>query len=290
MENRWHVLSKKGIMITPKTALITGATSGIGLALAHELGKRGYSLVLTGLDPEASHLIAEELANQYKIQTKYVAMNLEDPESPQRLFMGLEQMGTTIDVLVNNAGFGKLGKFWESSIEAQLSMVSVNIEAVLRLTQLFLPRMLHRQNGRILMTASVAGFVPGPNLAVYHATKAFLLSFSEALATELEGTGVTVTALCPGATDTDFFLNAGMLETEIFQKGSLAKPEEVASAAIDGLLKGSRVVVPGALNKTMVFSRRFLSEKALAKSNKKAYQKVSPNDVRKIQIKSRKRK
>ncbi|MES2308032.1 MAG: SDR family oxidoreductase [Verrucomicrobiota bacterium] len=277
-------------MITPKTALITGATSGIGLALAHELGKRGYSLVLTGLDPEASHLIAEELANQYKIQTKYVAMNLEDPESPQRLFMGLEQMGTTIDVLVNNAGFGKLGKFWESSIEAQLSMVSVNIEAVLRLTQLFLPRMLHRQNGRILMTASVAGFVPGPNLAVYHATKAFLLSFSEALATELEGTGVTVTALCPGATDTDFFLNAGMLETEIFQKGSLAKPEEVASAAIDGLLKGSRVVVPGALNKTMVFSRRFLSEKALAKSNKKAYQKVSPNDVRKIQIKSRKRK
>jgi short-subunit dehydrogenase len=157
-------------------------------------------------------------------------------------------------------------------------MVRLNIEAPLRLTKLFIEPMLQRESGRILNTASVAGFEPGPLLNVYHATKAFLLSWSEALSVELEGTGVTVTALCPGPTDTDFFPKAGMVDTRIFQKGSVSVPQDVARAGYEGLMKEELFVVPGGMNKALVAARRILSEGAQAKLNKRFYEEVAVED------------
>ena len=176
-----------------------------------------------------------------------------------------------IDILVNNAGFSQRGKFWEIPIEHEISMLRLNIEAVLRLTKLFLPLMLRRHHGRVLNVASVAGFEPGPLFAVYHASKAFVLSLSEALATELEGTGVTATALCPGPTDTDLFERSGTLSARMFQKVNLMAPQDVAKAGYEGLMAGERVVVPGVANKIIVFSRRLLPEATLAKMTEKLY-------------------
>jgi hypothetical protein len=181
-----------------------------------------------------------------------------------------------IDILVNNAGLGFRGKFWEIPLEDQMSIVRVNIEAMMRMTYLFLPPMISRNRGRVMNTASIAGFEPGPLLAVYHASKAFVLSFTEALATELEETGITVTALCPGATDTDFFPKAGMVETKAFQKGPVMAPQEVAETGYAALMKGDRTVVVGGSNKAMVFARRFMTEGAQAKMNKKFYERTTP--------------
>lgn len=188
-----------------ETALITGAASGIGLALAHEFASHGHSLILTSRLESELREVAAELTSTHKIDVGIIAADLEDPASPQKIFDSVERERVQIDILVNNAGLGCRGKFWEIPIEQEFSIVRVNIEAVLRLTHLFLPSMVSRNRGRLLTTASIAGFEPGPLLAVYHASKAFVLSFSEALATELEDTEITVTALCPGPTDTDFF-------------------------------------------------------------------------------------
>jgi short-subunit dehydrogenase len=152
------------------------------------------------------------------------------------------------------------------------------VEAVLRLTKLFVPSMIRRGRGRILNVASVAGFEPGPLFAVYHASKAFVLSWSEALATELEDTGVTLTALCPGPTDTDFFSKADMVGTRAFQKANLMAPQPVAVAGYEGLMNSERVVVPGVVNKIAVFSRRFLPKETQSRIHEKLYQQVDPED------------
>jgi len=156
----------------------------------------------------------------------------------------------------------------------------VNAEAPIRLTKRFLPPMIERRHGRILNTASIAGFQPGPLLAVYHATKAFVLSWSEALATELADadTGVTLTTLCPGPVDTDFFPKAGMMDTNAFQKANLMAPQEVAVIAYGALMRGERLIVPGGLNKAMVFGRHFLSNEAMARMNEKLYEDVAPEE------------
>ena len=176
-----------------------------------------------------------------------------------------------VEILCNNAGHGQLGNFWEVPIERSLSIVQLNVEAVLRMTRLFLPIMVEHGRGRILNTASIASFMPGPRLAVYHATKAFVLSFSEAIATELEDKGVTVTALCPGPTDTDFPHKADMEQTNAFQKASVMPPQEVAEIGYKALMKGERVVVTGAVNKAMVFSRHLMPESTQASLNAKMY-------------------
>jgi hypothetical protein len=200
-----------------------------------------------------------------------IAKDLENPEAPQEIFDELSSERIYIDILVNNAGFGYRGKFWEIPIEHDVSTLRLNIQAVLRLTKLFLPLMLRRRQGRVLNVASVAGFEPGPLFAVYHASKAFVLSLSEALATELEGTGVTATALCPGPTDADFFQNSGMVHARMFQKVNLMAPQDVAKAGYEGLMAGERVVVPGVANKIIVFSRRLLPEATLARMTEKLY-------------------
>ncbi len=253
------------------TALITGASSGIGLHLAKEFAKRKHPLVLVAPVASELHAIASELRTAGANLVKTVAKDLAQPEAPQEIFDELSRERIYVDVLVNNAGSAHRGKIWEIPIADDILLLRLNIEAVLRLTKLFLPGMIKQRRGRILNVASVAGFEPGPLLAVYHASKAFVLSFSEALATELADTGVTATALCPGPTDTDFFEKSGMVGARLFQRGNLMAPQDVAKAGYEGLMAGDRVVVPGVANKIIVFSRRLLPEATLAKMTEKLY-------------------
>src|SRR5205814_1214047 len=188
-------------LVRSETALITGASSGIGLHLAREFAKHQHPLVLVApVESELRH-VASSLGSEFNIPVTIIAKDLEQENAAHEIFDQISRDGRTIDILVNNAGHGQKGKFWEIPIERDVSIVRLNVEAVLRLTKLFLPPMLARRAGRILNVASIAGFEPGPLLAVYHASKAFVLSWSEALAEELQDTGVTLTALCPGPTD-----------------------------------------------------------------------------------------
>jgi short-subunit dehydrogenase len=254
------------------TALITGATSGIGLHLVHQFAGHGHRLVLVAPEAEELGALAVDLRHRYRAEVLTIALDLESPEAATRIAEVLDGHGWHVDTLVNNAGHGFKGQYWELPIATHLSMLRLNVEAVLRLTSAFLPAMVKRGAGRVLTTASIAGFEPGPSMAVYHATKAFVLSWSEALATELAPTGVTVTALCPGPTDTDFFPKGDMEQTLAFQKANLMDPEEVAQEGYKAALAGERVVVVGAANKMMVFSRRFMSEGMQAKLNEKMYE------------------
>jgi len=260
-----------------ETVLITGASSGIGMHLAHEFARHGHSLVLLAPSEPELHRVAADLQSQHSAQVRVIACDLEQPQIPARVFDELLRDDVQIDILVNNAGHGQKGKFWEIPIERHLSILRLNVEAVLRMTALFLPPMLQRGHGRLLNTASIAGFEPGPLLAVYHASKAFVLSWSEALTTELEGTPVSVTTLCPGPTDTDFFPKADLEDSRAFQEANLMAPQDVAKAGYDALAARERIIVPGAANKALVFSRRFMSESMEAKMNEKLYTDVPPD-------------
>jgi short-subunit dehydrogenase len=259
-----------------ETALITGASSGIGLHLAREFASHGHRLILVAPVAEELEAVARDIRAEFGVLVESVAKDLEEESSAQDIFDHLRQSNIAADILVNNAGHGFRGKSWEIPIERSISIVRLNIEAVLRLTALFLPPMITKGSGKILNTASIAGFEPGPNLNVYHASKAFVLSWSEALAVELEGSGVTVTALCPGATDTDFFPKAGMQDVKAFQSSNVMAPQEVAQAGYKGLMSEELFVVPGAMNKALVAARRVLPEKTQAKMNKVQYEEVPP--------------
>jgi uncharacterized protein len=255
-----------------ESVLITGASSGIGLHLAREFARHGHPVVLVAPVEDELERVATGIRHEFNANVEVIAADLSEESSADEIWDELSVMGTSVDILCNNAGLGRRGKFWEIPIEDDIQMLRVNAEAVVRMTKRFLPRMLSAGRGRILNTASVAGFEPGPMLAVYHSTKAFVLSFSEALATELKDTGVTVTALCPGPVDTDFFPKADMVDTKVFQKGNVMAPQEVAETAYKAVMDGERVIVPGGMNKAMVFARRILPEAAQAKQNEKMYE------------------
>ncbi|MCW1885046.1 SDR family oxidoreductase [Luteolibacter flavescens] len=259
-----------------ETVLLTGCTSGIGLHLAHQFAANGHSLVLVAPDEGELGVLAEELKTRYGIAARWIAKDLEAADSAEEIFDELQAEGIPIEILANNAGHGFHGRTWEIPIETHLSVIRLNIEAVVRLTNLFLPPMVARGRGKIFITASVAGFEAGPTVNVYHASKAFVLSYAEGLSVELEKTGVTVTALCPGATDTDFFPKGNMEGVVGFQKGNLMDPKDVAEAGYNGLMSDDLIIIPGMLNKTIVASRRFLSEHALAKISEKQYEDVPP--------------
>jgi len=261
---------------TPLTTLVTGATSGIGLHLAHEFAADGHPLILVA--PELSELkaVASTLGDQHGISPQIISCDLEDPEQIDQLVRRLD--GREVDVLVNNAGHGQRGRFWEVPIEKHMSILRLNIAAVIHLTAHLLPSMVQRNRGGLLNVASIAAFEPGPTLAVYHASKAFVLSWSEAIATELEGTEVSVTTLCPGPTDTDFFEKADLENSRAFQQANLMAPQEVASIGYQAFLKKERVTVAGALNKIMTASRHLMPERAQAAKNEKLYEDVAPED------------
>lgn len=252
------------------TVLVTGASKGIGREIAREFARRGYDLAIVAHDPVELEAAAAEFRRDHGVDVRCFARDLAQADEIVALHEELGEL--PIEILCNNAGLGQRGRFWEIPLERDLEILHVNVEAVLRLTKLFLPPMLERGHGRILNTASIAGFEPGPLLAVYHASKAFVLSLTEALATELEATNITVTALCPGPVDTDFFTKADMIDTKVFQKGNVMGPREVAAAAVEAALNGERIVVPGAMNKAMVAARRVTPIGGQAKLNEKYYE------------------
>ena len=240
-----------------QTALITGASGGIGLELARLFAADGYNLILVARSADKLGLLAAALKGKHKIDAVAVPIDLADPAAPEELFRLLEEQGIVVDVLVNNAGFGTHGSFAQSEFAAELQMLQVNITALVHLTHLFLPNMLMKKCGRILNVASIAAFLPGPWMAGYYASKAFVLSFSEALAAEAQGSGVTVTALCPGPTDTGFFKRADIKSTPLF-KANMMSSAAVARIGYRGMLKGKPVVITGWKNKLLAFSMRLV--------------------------------
>lgn len=244
-----------------QTVLITGATSGIGLSLAKQFGMHGYNLILVARDTKAVEQKARELTSEYNIHTFGISADLSDEKAPQTLFDTLKRRKIVIDILVNNAGFGMYGDFVTIDVEKHLNLIDLNIKALTALTRLFLPAMIERKKGKILNTASTAAFQPGPHMAVYYATKAYVLSLSEALSSELQSTGVTVTALCPGPTKTGFETGASMGRTKLFKFIKQMNPDEVAKIGFDGLMRNKIIVIPGFLNNFLAFGNRLVPRK-----------------------------
>jgi uncharacterized protein len=238
------------------TALVTGASSGIGLELATLLARDRHNLVFVARSRDRLEAIARGLTEEYGVTVTILARDLARPESPSAIARELEGRGLRVEILVNNAGFGVYGPFVETPIEKELEMIQVNVAALTHLTKLLLPAMRANRRGRILNVASTAAFQPGPLMAVYYATKAYVLSFSEALANELAGSGVTVTALCPGPTITDFQREAGVEGTRLFRSRLVMNAPEVARAGYEGMLRGKRIVIPGAGNFLLVEALR----------------------------------
>ncbi len=241
-----------------QTALITGASAGIGRALSRCFAADRHDLVFVARQEQKLKQVAEELHREFQIATKVVVADLAQPEAPRKIFEAVQADSLSIDFLVNNAGFGLGGKFVETKLATELEMIQVNIASLVSLTKLFLPDMLARKSGRILNVASTAAFQPGPLMAVYYATKAFVLSFSEAIANELSGTGVSVTALCPGPTASEFQARAQIQETRLVKSKLMGfmSAEAVARVGYQGCLRGKRVVIPGVMNKVGVQSVR----------------------------------
>jgi short-subunit dehydrogenase len=234
------------------TALITGASVGLGYEFAKLFAQDRYDLVLVARDEQRLTAAANELTKKYGICVRVLPFDLAVPNASEKIARTLSEAGVVIDVLVNNAGFGQQGPFHANPHGNELSMVQVNIAALVHLTKLVLPGMVERKSGRIMNVASTAAFQPGPNMAVYYATKAFVLSFSEALSEELRGTGVHVTAFCPGPTRTEFQQRAGVHNTMMKGfAGMDAAP--VAKVGYEGLMRGKRVVIPGVINRIGVF-------------------------------------
>jgi len=242
--------------MSTETVLITGASSGIGRELARKFAADGSRLILVARRRPELEQLADELRRIHATESHVIPCDLADPESPQSLFDAVGERGLQVDILVNNAGFGQHGPFADISIERQLAMIRVNVSALVHLTHLFLRPMQARNKGAILNVGSTASFQPGPNCAVYYATKAFVLSFSEAISRELRGSGVRVTCLCPGPTRTGFGDDSGMHDTPVFRLNAMSV-ETVAAAAHRGLRRGKRLVMPGLLNNLLAASVRF---------------------------------
>jgi uncharacterized protein len=240
-----------------QTALITGASGGIGYELAKLFAKDHYNLVLVARSTPKLTQFADELQRQFGISAKAVTLDLTAVPAPEFLFDQLQREGIAIDILVNNAGYGVLGEFAKVPLEDSLGQIQLNITALTHLTKLFLGPMIERRSGKILNVASTAGFQPGPLMAVYYATKAYVISFSEALANELKNTGVTVTCLCPGATDTGFQGRAGVENTKLFKTLRPMDAKTVARDGYRGLMTGKTLVISGFRNWLVAESVRF---------------------------------
>lgn len=244
-----------------KCALITGASYGIGEDFARIFAREGFDLVLAARSAEKLSALARELSGAFGIRAETIAADLTKPDAAREIHKELERRGLRIDALVNNAGFGLHGEFVRLGCEEQLDIIRLNAVALTELTRFFLPGMIERRYGKILNVASTAAFQPGPLMAVYYATKAYVLSFSEAIHEEVRGTGVTVTCLCPGPTKSHFQQRAGMGKVLIFQYATMPSGP-VAEAAFRAMMKGWPLVIPGLINKVTSFLTR-LSPRAM---------------------------
>ncbi|HEX2911564.1 MAG TPA: SDR family oxidoreductase [Chloroflexia bacterium] len=246
-----------------KTALVTGASGGIGLELARLLAKDGYNLVLVARNEKALQEQAAEYRSRYGIEARVIVKDLTDPKAPEEIFDELESAGVKLEVLINNAGYATYGKFAELNTKGEMDMLQVNVNALTHLTRLFLPGMLERHSGKIMNLGSTASFQPGPLMAVYYASKAYVLSFSEAIANEVQGTGVTVTALCPGPTRTGFQERASLEESRLLNNRQIKIMDgaTVARIGYEAMQKGKTVVIPGTVNAIMAQAPRFSPRK-----------------------------
>lgn len=247
------------------TALITGASSGIGLAFAEIFARDGWRPILVARSAERLTEIAADLKGRYGVDAIAIPVDLAQAGASERLFDEVERRGLAVEALVNNAGFATYGLFFELPLEDERQELQLNVVALTELTKLFMRPMLIRKRGRILNVASTAAFQPGPLMAVYYASKAYVLSFSEALSEELRGSGVTVTCLAPGATESGFSDRARAQESMLFKGRRLPTSMEVALAGYRAMLAGRRLVIPGAFNILSAFLPRLSPRGAVLK-------------------------
>ncbi|MFC4637657.1 SDR family NAD(P)-dependent oxidoreductase [Deinococcus hohokamensis] len=251
---------------TPSTALITGASSGIGEALARQLAARGANLILVARSEDKLRALAGQLQQQYGVQAQVVAADLTRPDAGEQLERELNARGLQVDLLVNNAGFGGFSEFWTQDPRDIQNMIALNIAALTDLTRRFLPGMVQRGRGRVLNVASTAAFMPGPLMAVYYASKAYVLSFSEAVNEELRGTGVRVTALCPGPVETGFQAAADLDQSRLLSgpnRVAMLSADEVARLGVEAMLRGQAVMVAGRINQLQTLLPRLLPRSVL---------------------------
>lgn len=247
-------------MASQRTALITGASFGIGHELAAIFAREGYSLVLVARSADKLRQVAAELEKAHGTRSLILASDLAAPGAAAYVHDQTTRADIKVDVLVNNAGFGQFGLFAENDLEGCMQQIQLNITTLTHLTRLYLPEMLERKSGRILNVASTAAFQAGPLMAVYYATKAYVLHFSEGIANELQGTGVTVTCLCPGPTVTEFHKRANMLTSRMLQFGAM-DARTVAEDGYRALMQGKPVVISGFRNWLVAQSVRFSPRK-----------------------------
>lgn len=248
--------------------LITGGTQGIGYELAKLFAEDGHNLILVARTQSDLEQRAAELSQQYGVQVVPVAKDLFEPNAPFELYDEVRSKGLTVDVLVNDAGQGQFGLFVETDIRRQLEIIQLNVSSLTALTYVFLKDMVARNEGKILQLASIASELPGPWQAVYHGTKAYVLSFTEALINELKDSAVTMTALQPGATDTDFFNKADMQNSKIMDT-KMSDPAQVAKDGYQALMKGDDKIVSGFKNKAMVAMSNVMPDTMVAEQMNK---------------------
>jgi uncharacterized protein len=252
-------IAQKEIIMSKQTALVTGASGGIGEDLARELAARQYNLVLVARSADKLEALGHELRQKYGIESTSISMDLSTPDAAEHLTRELETRNLIIDVLINNAGSGDYGEFWTLEASKTAQMLHLNITTLTMLSRALLPGMVARKRGKIMNVASTAAFMPGPLMSVYYASKNFVLALSEGLSEELAGTGVTVTALCPGPVVTGFQTQAAMQDSKLLKNPSgLLSSSEVAKQGIAALERGQRVIIPGFMNQILALVPRLV--------------------------------
>ncbi len=247
-----------------KTALITGASSGIGLEMSYRFAEDGYQLVLVSRNRNTLEKISAEIGQKYYVPVQFIDADLSDYDAPQEVYERVTALGVQVDVLVNNAGYGLYGPFLDNDRSEELKMIDLNIRALTHLTKLFLPHMIQQRSGGVINVASTAAFQSGPLFAVYSATKAYVLSFTEALANEMQGSGVTVTAFCPGPTATAFMDRSNLKVSKLLRMG-LMDVKKAVDVGYKGFNQRRIIVIPGLRNRVLTVLNRFIPRQWVVK-------------------------
>ncbi len=250
-------------MVPNSYAIVTGASGGIGFELSKLLAKDHSNLILVARNIEKLNEIKAKLENEFSVSVFTIKKDLSVSGVSKELFDEIKSMNVKVSILINNAGFGDFESFAESKIDKQLRMMQLNIITLTELTRLFLPELINQKEGKILNLASIASFMPGPMMSVYYASKAYVLSFTESISNELRGSGVTVTALCPGPTKTKFFDTAEVDNPKFVKLLKTAEPSSVARYGYHAMNKGKVIAIPGIVNKIIIFSVRFTPRKLI---------------------------
>jgi short-subunit dehydrogenase len=257
-----------------KTALITGASNGIGLELAKVHASNGDNLVLVARSKSKLDELKAELEKQYKISVHTIGKDLSAPNAALDVYMETTDKHIQIDYLINNAGFGDFGMFYETDWNKEAQMINLNMTALTQFTKLYVKDMVKRKSGKIMNVASMAAFQSGPTMAVYYATKAYVLSFSEAVDNEVRDKGVTITTLCPGPTESGFQAAANLEESKLFKGKKLPTSKEVAEYGYKAMMQGKTIAIHGLMNAIMAYAIRFVPRSLVVKLVRKVQEKA----------------